>query len=387
MKEPLLKLVQGPLQGWRRFSQFVFLVLLNPWAHKLVPGLPDKLMGVCVPVMNCWSCPAAAFACPVGAVGQLLARGVVPVLTIGILLLTGSLLGRLVCGWVCPFGLLQDLMFKIPARWKFRTPHALRWVKYGLLVVMVILIPIFFGVDGTASEASGYFYCKWCPAGTLEASIPVNVQMTIQGQKGVLDLVLGYLASVKFWIFAGFLGAFVVFYRPFCKIGCPIGAFLGLFNKINFFNYGGRGRADCKSCFACSDHCPMVPNVVVSENPAECIACYRCDAPECRGIPVAEQRPVARKAPVGIILDRCKGCGFCIEFCPKDVLTRSDYMNAKGYHPPKLVQTGACMGCDICETVCPEFAIYRNRDVEPGPEAGAPAAKETPARAGGEGTP
>jgi ferredoxin-type protein NapH len=339
-------------------------------------------MGFCVPVMNCWSCPLAAFACPVGAVGQFLARGLVPFLSLGILVVTGALVGRLLCGWACPFGLIQDLMFKIPSRWKLRTPQALRWVKYGLLVVMVIAIPVLFGVSGGAGEASGYFYCKWCPAGTLEASIPVNVQMAVQ-KKGFLDMVLGYLGSVKFWIAITFLGSFVLFYRPFCKIACPIGAFLGLFNPVSFLQIGKK-RGNCRACMACADDCPMIPDAVPSDNPMECIRCYRCDAPLCEEqtrrraaeAKAGAEAPAAAPEGIRVLRERCKGCGFCAEFCPRGVLEMTGGMNAKGYHTPKPVRFADCMDCRMCESVCPEFAIFR---AESGGTASAAPAPARPA--------
>jgi NAD-dependent dihydropyrimidine dehydrogenase PreA subunit len=377
-----LQLAPGRFQGWRLTTQLLSLVAINPYVHKLVPGLGDKLMGICVPVMNCWSCPLAAFACPVGAVGQFLARGLFPFLTLGILVVTGALVGRLLCGWVCPFGLLQDLLYRIPVRWKFRTPHALRWLKYAMLVMMVLAIPVFFGVGGGTGEASGYFYCKWCPAGTLEASVPVNAQMVIGGSKGFLDTALGYLGSVKFWIAMVFLGSFVVLYRPFCKIACPIGAFLGLFNPVSFLKLG-KARGHCGSCMDCSDHCPMIPDVVASDNPPECIRCYRCDAPPCQGNTLRKAGEAGPEAAAGaeirVIKDRCKGCGFCAEFCPRGVLEMSSEFNAKGYHVPKAVRSGECMECRLCENVCPEFAIFH--DEQGAATAAAGAAKANSAKA------
>ena len=67
------------------------------------------------------------------------------------------------------------------------------------------------------------------------------------------------------------------------------------------------------------------------------------------------------KIPQGdvvIIADRCKGCGFCVEYCPKDVLVMSEEFNIKGYHPPKVMKTGECVNCNLCEMICPDFAIF-----------------------------
>ena len=66
-----------------------------------------------------------------------------------------------------------------------------------------------------------------------------------------------------------------------------------------------------------------------------------------------------------IIKDRCKGCGFCIEFCPKGVLEESEEFNKKGYHPPRLVENPpekVCVNCGFCTLICPEFAIYSKRE-------------------------
>ena len=61
---------------------------------------------------------------------------------------------------------------------------------------------------------------------------------------------------------------------------------------------------------------------------------------------------------VVIIADRCKGCAFCVEYCPKDVLVMSEGFNKKGYHPPEVVKEGECVNCNLCEMICPDFAIF-----------------------------
>jgi 2-oxoglutarate ferredoxin oxidoreductase subunit delta len=61
---------------------------------------------------------------------------------------------------------------------------------------------------------------------------------------------------------------------------------------------------------------------------------------------------------VHIIEERCKGCGFCVEFCPQDILVMSKDTNSKGYHPPKLIDDARCINCQLCALLCPDFAIF-----------------------------
>jgi 2-oxoglutarate ferredoxin oxidoreductase subunit delta len=75
-------------------------------------------------------------------------------------------------------------------------------------------------------------------------------------------------------------------------------------------------------------------------------------------VPLDEADIDVTKGIVHIIADRCKGCGYCIEFCPKRVLEFSNEFNAKGYHPPMAAKEDDCVNCHYCEIICPEFAIY-----------------------------
>jgi 2-oxoglutarate ferredoxin oxidoreductase subunit delta len=61
---------------------------------------------------------------------------------------------------------------------------------------------------------------------------------------------------------------------------------------------------------------------------------------------------------VFILADRCKGCCFCTEFCPTDILVMSEEFNVKGYHYPEVVEGAECVNCHLCELLCPEFSIY-----------------------------
>ncbi|MBN1661691.1 MAG: 4Fe-4S binding protein [Anaerolineae bacterium] len=74
--------------------------------------------------------------------------------------------------------------------------------------------------------------------------------------------------------------------------------------------------------------------------------------------PLDRERVQVPTGIVHIIDERCKGCGFCVEFCPQRVLVMSHRINAKGYHPPELIAVGQCVNCGLCALLCPDFAIY-----------------------------
>ncbi|MCK4765794.1 MAG: 4Fe-4S binding protein [Candidatus Aminicenantes bacterium] len=69
-----------------------------------------------------------------------------------------------------------------------------------------------------------------------------------------------------------------------------------------------------------------------------------------------DKKPI--KGDIHIDKNRCKGCGFCVEYCPRDVLELSEEFNAKGYHPPFIKDEDECCYCQLCESICPEYAIF-----------------------------
>ncbi len=80
------------------------------------------------------------------------------------------------------------------------------------------------------------------------------------------------------------------------------------------------------------------------------------------------------KGAVKIVVERCKACGFCVEFCPTKVLALSSAFNSKGYHPPYMAAPEKCSGCDLCGMYCPDFAIHGWKLEEPAAKAAAPEA-------------
>jgi polyferredoxin len=226
---------------------------------------------VCVPGLNCYSCPGALGSCPIGALqsafGAVASK--VSLYVVGLLIFFGALLGRFICGWACPFGLIQELLHKIPSR-KLRHKKAFGILKYGkyvMLGVFVILLPIVFWVqNGLASPV----FCKYiCPAGTLEAGIPL-VALNESLQQSI-----GWLFSWKLLILVGVITASVFIWRPFCRFLCPLGAIYGFFNRISVFGMKLEPAA-CTHCQACSRACKADLNPSKTPNSAECVRCGDC---------------------------------------------------------------------------------------------------------------
>ena len=236
---------------------------------KIYQGPWKKL---CVPGLNCYSCPGALGSCPIGALQAVLSSRnfQFAYYVVGFLLLIGALLGRFVCGVLCPFGWIQDLLHKIPFPRKcktFRGDKLLRKVKYGILLIFVILLPLFL-VD-ILGQGTPWFCKLICPAGMLEGGIPlVLLNQGLRSAIGWLyawkGVILGCTVLLSIWI-----------YRPFCKYLCPLGAIYSLFNPISIFRLRV-DREKCTQCGACAKACGMHLNPVQTPNHPECIRCGAC---------------------------------------------------------------------------------------------------------------
>lgn len=267
----------------RRWVQAVASLLNNsyllfPFTGNIYQG---TLKSFCSPGLNCYSCPAAAAACPIGALQNFM-TALRPALksgyphfgfyVIGALGLTGSFSGRMPCGWLCPFGFIQELIHKIPSR-KFGIPRVLSYLKYIILILFVFLLPLFI------TDESGYgitWFCKFiCPAGTLEAGIPMLFL------KEELRSLIGMLFYNKLFILGLFLIWMVFCSRPFCRTACPLGAIYSLFNKYSVFKMT-HDPDKCTRCEACHRNCPMGVKFYESHDDIDCIRCLRCMNESCR---------------------------------------------------------------------------------------------------------
>ncbi|WP_407654222.1 4Fe-4S binding protein [Anaerococcus porci] len=225
---------------------------------------------ICVPGLNCYSCPAASGACPIGAYQAVVgsSKFKFSYYISGFLILIGVLFGRLICGFLCPFGLFQELLHKIPTK-KISTKKLklLKYLKYIILAVFVVILPI--TINNDLGMGNPYF-CKYiCPQGVLEGAIPLSIVDTS------IRAALGPLFNMKLTILIIFIILSILFFRPFCKWICPLGAFYALFNKISLFKII-LDKKKCISCNKCVKSCKMDVNVRKSQNHSECIRCGMC---------------------------------------------------------------------------------------------------------------
>jgi ferredoxin-type protein NapH len=225
-------------------------------------GLFPALKCVNYPFLNCYSCPLAIGACPVGTIQHFVIIRRVPLLVIGVLGIVGSIWGRMSCAWLCPFGYIQDLLYRLPWPGRKLTVDTRRygWVKYVVLAVLFLAIPF------VTLEP---WFCKLCPAGTLQAGLPWLA----------LSPTLGGLIGWFFWLKIALLLLFVLaamsLSRVFCRFACPLGAAYGLSNRWSRsrIEVGGRNCGDCRRCAAT---CPMGLRPPTDANSTDCIRCEEC---------------------------------------------------------------------------------------------------------------
>ena len=256
-------------RGWIQAGAVLFTNLHLP--NFIKGGIyQGKGKNVCVPGLNCYSCPAASGACPIGAFQAVAGSSKFrfSYYISGFLILLGVLLGRLICGFLCPFGWFQELLHRIPTR-KLSTKklRPLTYLKYVILLVMVVLLPAFAVNDVGMGDP---FFCKYlCPQGVLEGAIPLALV------NSGIRAALGKLFNWKLCILLAVTALSILFYRPFCKWLCPLGAFYALFNKVSLLQMKVDANA-CISCGKCARACGMDVDVTKTPDHAECIRCGKC---------------------------------------------------------------------------------------------------------------
>ena len=263
---------RGKASHARLWIQAGFAALSNGYIRGFMTSRIYKgpLKQICVPGMNCYSCPGALGSCPIGAWQRMLGSSRFPLYVLGFLILFGSVLGRFVCGFLCPFGLIQDLLYKIPFFKKLkRLPgeKVLNKLRFVFLAVFVILLPLF-AVDLTGLGQP--WFCKYiCPVGTLEGGVWFGFF------DSAVRSAIGFLYHWKLLILIGLIVLSLMVYRPFCRYICPLGAIYGLFNRFALVRYTLEPD-QCVSCHACENACPMGLSVMKQPNGIDCVRCGAC---------------------------------------------------------------------------------------------------------------
>lgn len=233
-----------------------------------------KLKNICVPGLNCYSCPGAFFACPIGSLQSLISNRAFKAscYVIGFISLFGTIFGRAVCGFLCPFGLVQDLIYRIPffkKRKNLPLHKVIRFLRYIVLALFVIILPI------TALDEFGFgftWFCKYiCPSGTLFAGIPL-----LAGNE-MLRLSAGAIFSWKMCVLLVVLLFSLWSWRPFCKYVCPLGVIYGAFNKFAIYRFE-LDNSKCTKCGECQRVCKADIKVWETPNSSECVRCGECVA-------------------------------------------------------------------------------------------------------------
>ncbi|HWR23883.1 MAG TPA: 4Fe-4S binding protein [Feifaniaceae bacterium] len=258
----------------RHWVQLAYAAVTNGYAAGYLNGTLYKgnLKCVCVPGLNCYSCPGAFGSCPIGSLQAVVSSRNYgfSYYVVGFLLAFGAVLGRVVCGFLCPFGFVQELLYKIPFFKKLRVlpgDKLLRYLKYVILAAFVLLLPML-ALD-IAGQGQPWF-CKYiCPSGTLFAGLP----LVLTNQS--LQAAAGGLFAWKVGLMLLILLLCIPVYRPFCRYLCPLGAIYGLFNPVALYRYRVDASA-CTRCGACEKSCPMAVATYLTPNSPECIRCGAC---------------------------------------------------------------------------------------------------------------
>ncbi|WP_022846633.1 MULTISPECIES: 4Fe-4S binding protein [unclassified Desulfurobacterium] len=265
----------------RRFYQSITAIISNlaVWnffSGKLYTGI---LKAIPFPSMNCYACPASVFSCPIGTLSHLMVMAKFPFYTLGILGSVSLPFGRWICGWICPFGLLQDMLYKIPTP-KVRMPKKLELIKFAMLLFPVLILPYFL---------KKHLFCMMCPVGTLEAGL------YWVGFHPEIRRLAGMLFSFKVAVMILIVGGAIFTKRPFCRFFCPLGALFSLFNKVSPIRFT-HDASLCTRCNHCQDVCPVDHKIYEDPNSTSCIRCLNCIR-DCKALDI--EYPSIFKIPQG----------------------------------------------------------------------------------------
>ncbi len=267
----MMNWIKNHLPTKRRLIQLYAALLHNANLKGYVTGsiYTGPVKSICSPGLNCYSCPAASGACPLGALQNALSATShrAPYYMFGIIALYGLIFGRWICGFLCPFGFIQELLHKIPTPKlkKNRVTRVLSYFKYVVLVFFVGILPLAYAFRDFPLPG----FCKYiCPAGTLEGAMGLLSNKVNEGYFRML----GPLFTWKFLLMVSILVACVFIFRAFCRFLCPLGALYGFFNRIALVGVKVVPH-QCTNCGLCIGKCKMDTRRVGDH---ECIQCGEC---------------------------------------------------------------------------------------------------------------
>jgi len=256
----------------RLLAQFGFFLLQNPFLSNFISGqiYQGDLKRLCTPGLNCYSCPAAAVSCPIGA-AQLFFAGAkhsISLYVTGFLLTIGVVFGRFICGFVCPMGLVQDLLYKIKSPKLILRLRFLRYIKYIILALFVIILPIV--IRHEISGLGQPWFCAYiCPSGTILGAVPLMIA------NDFLRQLIGLQFFIKISIATGVVVLSVFVLRIFCRVLCPLGAIYAMLNKVAILHMKC-DKSKCTTCGVCSKACHVKIEPMKEPNAPECFRCGKC---------------------------------------------------------------------------------------------------------------
>lgn len=267
-------MIEKILDCRRRIIQVAIAILynINFIGFKNASIYKGTIKNVCVPGLNCYSCPGAIAACPIGSIQSIIAGkryGLgffenlllrFPIYVLGFIILFGAIFGRAVCSFLCPFGLFQELLYKIKTKKVKKGIFTRKFsiIKYFILIIFVIILPFILNAPT---------FCKYiCPMGTLSAGlfhVGVNVE---------LREIIGILFNLKLTILIIVMILSIFIFRFFCRFLCPLGAIYSFFNRYAIFRLSVDKNL-CTSCNRCINNCLMDVKKIGDR---ECIECGEC---------------------------------------------------------------------------------------------------------------
>ncbi|MFZ2955810.1 MAG: 4Fe-4S binding protein [Candidatus Ozemobacteraceae bacterium] len=228
------------------------------------------------PFLNCQACEMTTGACPIGLLQNLLVRGHLPFQLIGSMILFGLVLGKSICGWLCPFGFISDLFDRISLHW-YKIPRSLSLVRYWVLAFVIVGPLVYLALD---IPNLNFFCATFCASGKYLGLLPYYVTTATPDtlsseiwQTPAAPVLIGQIGLTLLLLVA----MLFISGRVFCRVVCPLGGFWGLFYPVSLAGIQHETKR-CHGCGACETVCPMGVSRAFSGfiDRTSCITCGRC---------------------------------------------------------------------------------------------------------------